>query len=107
MPGSKRPQEEQEKTYNAAADHYDLPPLSFWDRFGQRTVDRLPLLTGMAVLDVCCGVGASAIPGDLPSVIPALSSPVSVSCHFLGHSSRGRPQPPLPSGFASKGLQQR
>jgi hypothetical protein len=24
-----------EKTYNAAADHYDQPPLSFWDRFGR------------------------------------------------------------------------
>ena len=44
-----------EKTYNAASDHYDQPPLSFWDRFGQRTVDRLPLLPGMTVLDVCCG----------------------------------------------------
>jgi ubiquinone/menaquinone biosynthesis C-methylase UbiE len=62
MQGSSRPQEEQEKSYNAASDHYDLPPLSFWNRFGQRTVDRLPLLPGMTVLDVCCGMGASAIP---------------------------------------------
>jgi ubiquinone/menaquinone biosynthesis C-methylase UbiE len=59
---SPRPQVELEKTYNAAADHYDHPPVSFWDRYGRRTVDRLPLISGMAVLDVCCGMGASAIP---------------------------------------------
>ena len=31
------PQVQLEETYNAAADSYDLPPLSFWDRFGRRT----------------------------------------------------------------------
>jgi ubiquinone/menaquinone biosynthesis C-methylase UbiE len=56
-----RPQEELERTYNAAADHYDHPAVSFWDRYGRRTVDRLPLISGMAVLDVCCGMVASAI----------------------------------------------
>jgi SAM-dependent methyltransferase len=59
---SPRPQVELEKTYNAAADHYDHLAVSFWDRYGRRTVDRLPLSSGMAVLDVCCGMGASAIP---------------------------------------------
>src|SRR5215469_9833226 len=59
---SPRPQIELEKTYNAAADHYDHPAVSFWDRYGRRTVDRLPLTSGMTVLDVCCGMGASAIP---------------------------------------------
>src|SRR5215471_15027600 len=59
---SPRPQVELEKTYNAAADHYDHPAVSFWDRYGRRTVGRLPLISGMAVLDVCCGMGASAIP---------------------------------------------
>jgi len=59
---SPRPQVELEKTYNAAADHYDHPAVSFWDRYGRRTVDRLPIISGMAVLDVCCGMGASAIP---------------------------------------------
>ena len=49
-------------TYNAAADCYDGPALSFWDRFGRRTVDRLTLKPGSDVLDVCCGSGASAIP---------------------------------------------
>ena len=57
-----RPQAELAKTYNAAADHYDQPAVSFWDRFGRRTVDRLRLFPGMTVLDVCCGMGASAIP---------------------------------------------
>jgi ubiquinone/menaquinone biosynthesis C-methylase UbiE len=49
-------------TYNAAADVYDDSPLSFWDYFGKKTVDKLSLQTGAHVLDVCCGSGASAIP---------------------------------------------
>jgi ubiquinone/menaquinone biosynthesis C-methylase UbiE len=49
-------------TYNAASDHFDDPALSFWDRFGQRTVERLGLSPGEIVLDVCCGSGASALP---------------------------------------------
>jgi ubiquinone/menaquinone biosynthesis C-methylase UbiE len=49
-------------TYAAAADHYALAPLSFWDRYGSATVARLPLASGDAVLDLCCGAGASAIP---------------------------------------------
>ena len=50
------------KTYNAAADAYDLSANSFWDRFGQRTIDRLDLSSGARCLDVCCGSGGSAIP---------------------------------------------
>src|SRR5215470_8429112 len=49
-------------TYNAASDHYDEPALSFWDRYGRRTVERLSLLPGAHVLDVCSGSGASALP---------------------------------------------
>ncbi len=49
-------------TYDAAADHFDHPALSFWDRYGCRTVDRLNLQPGATVLDVGCGSGASAIP---------------------------------------------
>ena len=49
-------------TYGAAADHYGLPSLNFWDRFGAQTVARLQLEPGKAVLDLCCGAGASAIP---------------------------------------------
>ena len=49
-------------TYNAAADFYDEPALSFWEHFGRRTVERLNLLPGAHVLDVCSGTGASAIP---------------------------------------------
>ena len=49
-------------TYNAAADRYDNPANSFWERFGRRTIERLNLHPGARVLDVCCGSGASAIP---------------------------------------------
>jgi ubiquinone/menaquinone biosynthesis C-methylase UbiE len=48
--------------YNAAADTYDAPANTFWDRFGAATVARLGLRPGMRVLDVCSGTGASAIP---------------------------------------------
>jgi SAM-dependent methyltransferase len=50
------------RTYGAAADHFTLAPLNFWDRLGAATVARLPLATGDRVLDLCCGAGASAIP---------------------------------------------
>lgn len=49
-------------TYNAAADFYDHPANTFWSRYGRRTVERLGLVPGQHVLDVCCGSGASAIP---------------------------------------------
>src|SRR5271170_734418 len=49
-------------TYNAAADRYDDPANSFWERFGRRTIERLRLRKDAAVLDVCCGSGASALP---------------------------------------------
>ena len=48
--------------YDAAADSYDDPALSFWDRFGASTVERLAIEPAASVLDVCCGAGASAIP---------------------------------------------
>jgi ubiquinone/menaquinone biosynthesis C-methylase UbiE len=50
------------RVYGAAADHYDLAALSFWDRFGAATVARLALPAAAHVLDLCCGAGASAIP---------------------------------------------
>lgn len=50
------------KIFNAASDYFDAPALSFWNRFGQQTVERLSLRRGDQVLDVCCGTGASAIP---------------------------------------------
>lgn len=50
------------RTYGAAADHYSLASLSFWDQFGAATVARLHLTAGNTVLDLCCGAGASAIP---------------------------------------------
>ena len=45
-------------TYGAAAGHFGLAALSFWDRFGAETVKRLRVDVGNAVLDVCCGAGA-------------------------------------------------
>src|SRR5438046_7345665 len=48
--------------YNAAANYYDNPANSFWERFGRATVERLRLPVGSRVLDVCCGSGASALP---------------------------------------------
>jgi ubiquinone/menaquinone biosynthesis C-methylase UbiE len=48
--------------YNAAADFFDAPALSFWNRIGVRTVERMALGPGACVLDACCGSGASAIP---------------------------------------------
>ena len=49
-------------TYNAAADFYDYPTNTFWERYGRRTIERLGLARGARVLDVCCGSGASALP---------------------------------------------
>lgn len=49
-------------TFNSAADYFDAPALSFWNRFGQNTIDRIQLQPGAEVLDICCGSGASAIP---------------------------------------------
>jgi ubiquinone/menaquinone biosynthesis C-methylase UbiE len=49
-------------TYNAASDHFDDPALSFWNLYGEQTIERLGLEPGENVLDVCCGSGASALP---------------------------------------------
>jgi ubiquinone/menaquinone biosynthesis C-methylase UbiE len=53
------------QTYNTAADLYDAPALSFWDRIGRRTIEQLSPQSGACVLDACCGSGASAIPAAL------------------------------------------
>jgi ubiquinone/menaquinone biosynthesis C-methylase UbiE len=63
------------RTYSAAADHYLRPALGFWDRWGAATVERLSLSSGDAVLDVCCGAGASAL---------AAASAVGASGRVLG-----------------------
>lgn len=49
-------------TYDAAADFFDATANAFWERIGQRTVERMSLKRGAHVLDACCGSGASAIP---------------------------------------------
>jgi ubiquinone/menaquinone biosynthesis C-methylase UbiE len=49
-------------TFNAAAEHFDDGPLSFWEHFGRRTVELAAIEPGSSVLDVCCGTGASALP---------------------------------------------
>ncbi len=50
------------RTYNSAADVYDDPANTFWERFGRRTIERLQLGKSAVVLGVCCGSGASALP---------------------------------------------
>ena len=50
------------RTYNSAADVYDDPANTFWERFGRRTIERLQLRKSAVVLDVCCGSGGSALP---------------------------------------------
>jgi ubiquinone/menaquinone biosynthesis C-methylase UbiE len=44
--------------YDAASDHFDDAPMSFWDRIGRRTVEGLALPSDGNVLDVGCGTGA-------------------------------------------------
>ena len=48
--------------FNLAAAHFDDPELSFWARFGARTVELLDPQPGWRVLDVGCGTGSSALP---------------------------------------------
>ncbi len=54
-----------EKVFNSASDYFDNPALSFWNVFGEKTINRLSLNEGDRVLDVCCGTGASAIPAAI------------------------------------------
>jgi ubiquinone/menaquinone biosynthesis C-methylase UbiE len=62
MSNSDEAQKKAAATYNAAADFFDHPANTFWERYGRRTIELLDLTAGERVLDVCCGSGASAIP---------------------------------------------
>ncbi|MGJ0484697.1 MAG: class I SAM-dependent methyltransferase [Methylomicrobium sp.] len=53
------------QAYNAAADLFDHPANTFWNRFGNNTVERINLVPGEHVLDVCSGTGASALPAAI------------------------------------------
>ena len=48
--------------WNAAADAYTDPALSFRNYFAARILERLGLRPGARLLDVCCGAGAVALP---------------------------------------------
>lgn len=62
MSASEEAKKKTAATYNAAADFYDHPANTFWERYGRRTIEMLGLTPAARVLDVCCGSGASAIP---------------------------------------------
>ena len=51
--------------FNTASDHFDAPALSFWNRFGQQTINLLSPNPGDSILDICCVSGASAIPASV------------------------------------------
>ena len=51
--------------FDAAADHFDDPALSFRRYFGEQTVARAQLRPAEVVLDVCSGSGNSAFPAAL------------------------------------------
>ncbi|MFN8035592.1 MAG: methyltransferase domain-containing protein [Acidimicrobiia bacterium] len=59
---SKQTPETTRAVFDAAAAHFDDPALSFFVRFGVRSVEHAALQPGERVLDVCCGSGSSAIP---------------------------------------------
>jgi hypothetical protein len=87
MPTPEDAKQRAASTYNAAADAFDESPLSFWDYFGKKTVDKLSLATGARVLDVCCGSGASAFQqptsSDRQDLLSELIWPIS-SCSWRG-----------------------
>lgn len=62
MSNSDEAQKKAAATYNMAADFFDHPANTFWERYGRRTIELLGLRNGERVLDVCCGSGASAMP---------------------------------------------
>ena len=58
-------------TYNAAADHFDDQALSFWERYGSRTIDRLSLPAGRSTL-LSLASNGSALPSTMRYAIVRL-----------------------------------
>ncbi len=61
-----------ERTYNSAADFFDLPALGFWNRFGQATVDRLGL---QALRQVLAAGGVDSADIEAQNGVHQLSAP--------------------------------
>src|SRR6516225_2323367 len=91
------------RTYGAAADHYTLAALNFWDRFGSATVSRLRLAPGATVLDLCCGAGASAIPAAHAVGAPGRALGIDVATPFADLSQARPLREGLPSAAVRYG----
>ena len=81
-------------TYNAAVDHFDAPPLGFWDRHGRTAAGLADLRSGDRVLDVGCGTGASALPageavGNSGQVIGIDVAEAMLQCARMKAAARG------------------
>ena len=77
-------------TYDAAADHFDDAPLGFWERIGKHTIDRLALSTGVKILDVGCGTGASALPAAEAVGAKGLVIGVDLSARLLDRADQSQ-----------------
>jgi ubiquinone/menaquinone biosynthesis C-methylase UbiE len=62
MPDSNMIKKGIEQIFDAAAESYDRVGPSIFTQFGNRLVEKLPLVTGAKVLDVATGKGAALIP---------------------------------------------
>src|SRR5262249_24509567 len=82
----KKAKEKAAASYNAAADHFDDEPLSFWDLIGKRTVTNLKLPAGAKVLDIGCGTGASALPAAQAVGKNGLVVGVDLAARLLGRA---------------------
>ena len=58
----KKAKEKAAATYDAAADHFDDEPLSFWDRVGKRTVANLNCMLVQKSATLAVGLGLRRCP---------------------------------------------